>query len=183
MPQGIAPTAPIHFNRHIHVAPEPGVPARIRLSTRLHRARLDEQIACGAGVEGDERLALRAEQLTSRDERDRVARGLERTLEAADHAAEARRARGARVLSLRVPLCVPEIRDCAADFDALLARLRDEDAIDARGVAMTKRLLSNGASPLYYRRSPFTLRHAVRSARLGLEPVAAPVEVEVPVAA
>ncbi len=183
MPQGIAPVAPIHFNRHVQVAPEPSVPARVRLGIWLRRAGLDEQIARGAGVEGDGRLALRAEQLTSRDERDRVARGLERMLEAADHAAEARSARGAPVFSVRIPLRVSEIRDCAADFDALLARLRDEDAIDARGVAMTTRLMSNGASPLYYRRSPFTLRHAVRSARLGLEPVAAPVEVAAPLAA
>ncbi len=182
MPQGITPTAPFHFNRHIYVAPEPSVPGRLRLSTWLHRAALDEQIASGVDVEGDERLALRAAQLTSVGERKRVARSLERTLEIAGHPAEAVGGRTAPALSSRVPLRVREIRECAADFDALVARLRDGETVDAQGVAMTKRLLGNGASPLYYRRSPVTLRHAVRSARLALEPVSAPAEAEVDVA-
>jgi hypothetical protein len=72
---------------------------------------------------------------------------------------------------------VEEIRACAGDLDALIARLRDQDTVDAQGVAMTERLLANGASPLYYRGSTLTLRHAVRSARLALEPVSAPAEV------
>jgi hypothetical protein len=177
MPQGITATAPFRFNRHVYEAPEPRVSGRLRLSTRLHRATLDEQIARGADVEGDERLALRAGQLASVGERNRLARSLERALEIARHPAEAVGNRTARGLSSRVPLRVEEIRDCAGDLDALVARLRDEGAVDAQGVAMTTRLLSNGASPLYYRSSPLTLRHAVRSARLALEPVSAPAEV------
>ena len=75
--------------------------------------------------------------------------------------------------SSRVPLRRDEIGACADDFVALARRLRDGNAIDAQGVVMTKRLLSDGASPLYYRRSPVSLRYAVRSARLALEPVSA----------
>ena len=184
MPQGIVPTAPLHFNRHVYVDREPSVSGRLRLDTWLHRAALDEQIARGVDVdaEDDERLALRAGQLTSAGERKRLARSLERTLEIAGHPAEAVGSRTAPALSSRVPLNVREIHECAADFDALVARLRDGEAVDAQGVAMTSRLLNNGASPLYYRRSPLSLRHAVRSARLALEPVSAPVEAEVDVA-
>jgi hypothetical protein len=177
MPQGITATAPFSFNRHAYEAHEPSVSGRLRLSTRLHRAALDEQIARGVDLEGDERLALRAGQLASVGERNRLARSLERTLEIARHPAEAVGTRTARGLSSRVPLRVEEIRNCAGDLDALVARLRDEGAVDAQGVAMTERLLANGASPLYYRGSPLTLRHAVRSARLALEPVSAPAEV------
>ena len=177
MPQGITATAPFRFNRHVYETPDPSASGRLRLSTRLHRAALDEQIARGVDVEGDERLALRAGQLASVGERNKLARSLERTLEIARHPAEAVGTRTARGLSTRVPLHVEEIRDCAGDLDALVARLRAEGAVDAQGVAMTTRLLSNGASPLYYRSSPLTLRHAVRSARLALEPVSAPAEV------
>lgn len=154
-----------------------------RERTWLHRGTLDEQIARGGESASDQRLTLRAGQLTSRRERDRLARALERTLELAGHAAEAKMTRMAPVLSTRVPLRVGEIWGCADDFDGLVARLRGDEPIDAQGVAMLRRLLNDGASPLYYRRSPVTLRHAVRSARLALEPVSAPAPVEVPIAA
>lgn len=180
MPQGIAPT-PLYYNRFAYIDSQRSGSNGLRLSTWLHRSALDEQIARGVDTESDERLALRASQLLSRGERDRLARGVERTLELAGHAAEAQSTRTGAVLSSRVPLRVAEIRDCADDINALMARLRGEEPIDAQGVAMTKRLLTGGASPLYYRRSPVTLRHALRSARLALEPVSTPVEVEVEV--
>ncbi len=181
MPQGIAPTPP-YFNRFSYQDRESSVSNRLRLSTWLHRSALDEQIARGVDPESDERLELRAEQLVSREERDRLARAVERTLEIAGHAAEAHSTRTGAVVSSRVPLRVAGVRDCAEDLNALVSRLRGEELIDAQGVAMTRRLLTSAAGPLYYRRSPVTLRHAVRSARLALEPVSTPVEVEVELA-
>lgn len=85
----------------------------------------------------------------SRADRDRLARSLERTLEIASQPAEAVRARTAPVVSARVPLRVREVRASADDIEALVRRLRDGDAIDAQGVAMTRRLLNGGASPLF----------------------------------
>ena len=155
--------------------------ARVRLSTRLHRGALDELIARGVGTADDERLALRAAQLGSRTQRDRLATTVEHTLELAHRPAEALRESMIRRLSPRVPLRVGEIRDCADDIQALARRLRDGDPIDVQGVALTLRLLTDGASPLYWRHSPVTLRYAVRSARLALEPLSP--QVDTPLAA
>lgn len=177
MPQGIVPMSFLKLDPDVDVVPQPRGSAWVRLSTRLHRGALDEKIARGAEPAGDKRLTLRAEQLASRTQRDRLATALERTLQLATHPADTPSASAARVFSVRVPLRVREIRDCADDIKAVARRLRDGNRIDAQGAALTKRLLTDGASPLYYRHSPATLRHAVRSARLALEPVSAPVEV------
>lgn len=181
MPQGIAPVSFLEPDPVVNAAPQPRGSLRVRLSTRLHRGALDDQIARGAETAGDERLRLRAAQLASRTHRDRLATGLERTIQAATRPADSPSASTARRLTLRVPLRAGEIRDCADDIEALTRRLRDGNPIDAQGVALTQRLLTDGASPLYYRDSPTTLRHAIRSARLALEPVTR--QVETPLAA
>jgi hypothetical protein len=183
MPQGIVPISLLEPQSR--TVARPSGSQWLRLNTRLRRGALDDQIARGVDTAGDERLALRAAQLSSREERDRLARALEVTLELAAAPAEAVRSRTAPVLSARVPLRSRELREGASDVEALVARLRDAEPIDPQGAAMTKRLLVDGASPFYYRRSPVTLQHAVRSARLALEPVPAAVEVdiEVPLAA
>jgi hypothetical protein len=177
MPQGLVPVSFLKPGPDVNVVPQPRGSARVRLGTRLHRGALDEKIARGAETAGDERLTLRAEQLASRTQRDRLATALEHTLQMATHPADSPSASAARRFSVRVPLRVREIRDCAEDIEALARRLRDGNPIDAQGAALTKRLLTDGASPLYYRHSPATLRHAVRSARLALEPVSTPVDV------
>jgi hypothetical protein len=177
MPQGLVPVSFLKPDSDLNVVPQPRGSARVRLSTRLHRGALDEKIARGAETAGDERLTLRAEQLASRTQRDRLATALEHTLQMATHPADSPSASAARRFSVRVPLRVREIRGCAEDIEALARRLRDGNPIDAQGAALTKRLLTDGASPLYYRHSPATLRHAVRSARLALEPVSTPVDV------
>jgi hypothetical protein len=177
MPQGLVPVSFLKPDSDVNVVPQPRGSARVRLSTRLHRGALDEKIARGAETAGDERLTLRAEQLASRTQRDRLATALEHTLQMATHPADSPSASAARRFSVRVPLRVREIRDCAEDIEALARRLRDGNPIDAQGAVLTKRLLTDGASPLYYRHSPATLRHAVRSARLALDPVSTPVDV------
>ena len=68
------------------------------------------------------------------------------------------------------PLRRAEVRACAGDLVALVARLRDGRPVDVQGVAMTSRLLSDGASPLYTAQGQ-SLRHALRAARLALDPV------------
>jgi hypothetical protein len=153
------------------VGPPPRGSVRLRLSTRLNRRALDDKIARGVSTAGDERLTLRAAQLASRTERDRLATALEHTLQVATRPTDSLSASAARRLSPRVPLRVREVRDCAEDIEALARRLRDGDPIDAQGVALTLRLLTDGASPMYWRHSAATLRYAVRSARLALEPI------------
>jgi hypothetical protein len=61
------------------------------------------------------------------------------------------------------------VRDCADDLLALVLRLRDDQPIAIQGAAMTARLLSDGASPLY-RTGGQDLQHALQAARLALDP-------------
>jgi hypothetical protein len=183
MPPGIAPFPPFEFGPTAATTRRGSESARLRLSTRLRRGALDERLARGADAGDDERLTLRAAQLASRAHRDELALALEHTLETAEDPAEAQRTTAVPRMGVRVPLRAHEIRDCAPELEALIVRLRDGKPIDARGAAMTRRLLVDGASPLFYRGSGVTLRHAVRSARLALEPVSTEVEVEVPLAA
>jgi hypothetical protein len=183
MPPGIAPFPPFDFGPTFATTRRGSESARLRLSTWLRRGALDERLARGADAGEDERLTLRAAQLASRVHRDELALALEHTLATAEDPAEAQRTTAVPTMGVRVPLRVREIRDCAPELGALIARLRDGKPIDARGAAMTRRLLVDGASPLYYRGSGVTLRHAVRSARLALEPVSTEVEVEIPLAA
>jgi hypothetical protein len=183
MPQGIAPVPPFDFAPTAATTRRGSESARLRLRTWLHRGALDERLARGADAGDDERLRLRATQLASREQREELALAVEHTLETAKDPVESRRTSAVPTMGVRVPLRVREIRDGAPELAALIARLRDAEPIDPQGAAMTKRLLVDGASPFYYGRSPVTLQHAVRSARLALEPVPVAVEVEVPLAA
>jgi hypothetical protein len=60
------------------------------------------------------------------------------------------------------------IRASADDLLALVRRLRDERPIDARGAAMTARLVSDAGSPLH-RLGDQDLRHEIRAARVALD--------------
>jgi hypothetical protein len=133
-----------------------------RASLWLHRVELDEQLAAGAQPSADSLLRDRAEQLGARGERAKLARGLAEALR------EARRPKP--ISGTRLPLRRGEIRNCDEDIIALIRRLEDDGAIDVQGAAMVSLLLSDGASPLY-RAGDRSLRFAIRSARLALDPV------------
>jgi hypothetical protein len=144
-------------------------PARRSLGRRLslwwHRIELDEALAAGRQPSAGTLLHDRAEQLSSLSGRAKLVRALEETLH------EARKA--APFHGARLPLRRREIRNCDEDIIALVRRLDDESQIDAQGAAMVSLLLSDGASPLY-RAGDRSLRFAIRSARLALDPVERP---------
>ena len=136
-----------------------------RASLWWHRVELDEQLAAGAQPSPGSLLHDRAHQLGSRAERARLARAFDKTL------AEARTPppnHGARL-----PLRRREIRDCDEDIIALVRRLGDERLIDVQGAAMAELLISDGAGPLY-RAGDRSLRFAIRSTRLALDPIEQP---------
>ena len=144
------------------------VPKRLSLGlwlrVRVNRLPLDDRLAHGAGPTSSDALALRADQLMR--ERLELAGMIERALESARRPAPA--------FSAQAPLRREEIRDCADDLLALAHRLREAVPTDVRGVALASCLLTDGASPLYLERAG-SLRYAVRSARLALDPVGVPV--------
>jgi hypothetical protein len=137
-----------------------------RVSLWLRRVELDEQLAAGVQPSAGSLLHARAQQLGSPTARARIARAFEKTL------TEARKP--APVQGARLPLRRREIRNCDEDIIALVRRLDDESPIDVQGAAMAELLITDGASPLY-RTGDRSLRFAIRSARLALDPVEQPV--------
>jgi len=65
---------------------------------------------------------------------------------------------------LRVPICADRVISCSTDFEALISRLLAADPASARGVALTRALLSDGSGPLYQRASTEDLHVAVHTA-------------------
>ena len=78
-------------------------------------------------------------------------------------------------LARRVPLCRDRIRAADASVRKMIAALLVPGPVPARGVATVSLLLSDGAGPLYNRRSPTDLEEAVHEALLRLDPVSSPV--------
>jgi hypothetical protein len=133
----------------------------LKMRTWWRRDELDEQLVGGADPSADPHLARRAGQLRARSTRIQLADTLEVAL---------RETRKAWSMSARLPLRRVAVRECADDLIALARRLRDDGPIDVQGAAMVSRLVFDGTSPLY-RDGVISLRYAVRSARLALDPI------------
>jgi hypothetical protein len=140
----------------------PGMPNIISLRLRAWwlRDELDERLAHSADPMSDPLLGRRAAQLCSRSTRAELAGTLERALYDA---------RSTWSLSARLPLRRRALRECADEVLAVARRLRDAKPIDVAGAAMVARLVFDGTSPLY-RDGAVSLRFALRSARLALDP-------------
>ena len=141
----------------------PGMPNTVVLKIRTwwRRDELDERLVHGADPGADPLVARRAAQLRSPSTRIQLADTLENAL------VEARKSWS---ISARLPLRRAEVRACADDVLTVAGRLRDNQPIDVAGAAMVSRLVFDGTGPLY-RNGPTTLRYALRSARLALDPI------------
>jgi hypothetical protein len=110
-----------------------------RLSLHQERARADRLIL--AGRRTDE-LGWRLAELTSAHERRQLARSLHGLVRLLDP----------RYLPGASPVNRPAARPLAPRIEALAARIGDlERPVDARGVLLVDRLLTDGAGPLYAR--------------------------------
>jgi hypothetical protein len=112
----------------------------LRLGTWLRRSRLDDAIARGRDGPADPALVLRRAQLAGPQARSRLSRRLEDVLAAPP----ARRAASSAVPVNRdaVEIAKPVMRE-------LILRLRSPDPVEARGVALGWRLLTDPLSPIY----------------------------------
>jgi hypothetical protein len=134
-------------------------PSRLwaRMRTRWQRNQLDDELAAGADPDASAELSERASQLRSEPVRARLANTLvdplvaDRARELPTVGARPRRTALKRNLDELVPL---------------IERLSDGRPIEARGAAMTARLVSDTQGPLYRKGD---LRHALRSARIALD--------------
>jgi len=131
-----------------------------RLRVRLHRRVLDREIASGAPAETDPARALRAIQLTGTSERTRVAAALRNILEAADE-------RHADPAS-RVKLNHADVLAARHAIVALIEVLRSDQAVTARGVALSRLLTEERTSPMLLETSQRTVRQAVSEALVAL---------------
>jgi hypothetical protein len=114
---------------------------RARWTARARAAQTDAALAVGARATAGSALALRAARLTSRKERDALARTLTRALrDAHDSTAW---------VTLRVPLNRYNVVAAEAAIEEVVVRLSGPDPVEARGVARLNRVLADGHGPFY----------------------------------
>jgi hypothetical protein len=118
--------------------------------------RLDRALAAGTDPSTSVLLARRASQLTTRRNRVRFARALEA------HLAEARNP--TMRASAAIPVRREDVLYASPDLRRLVNTLREGGEVGAQGMAHTRRLLIDGASPLYARSPRGTLAQAFGAA-------------------
>jgi hypothetical protein len=128
----------------------------LRTRVRLRRLSLDLRLAEGEDPAESRALALRAGQLVSTDYRDELAAQVEAIVDAAEHPPR---------LSAAVPLCHHAILPIRQLLLTLGAELRDREMVRAQGVALSRKLLVDGGSPLYVPREEGALEQAIEEAR------------------
>jgi hypothetical protein len=132
-----------------------------RIRARLQAPALDRALVRGADPESGVALTLHARRLIAPDTRRQLAHSL-RTAASLSETPIRRgvpvRAYGPHVFLARRHVC------------ALADRLEQPDAVDLRGVALVRLLLTDGGGPLHHNRGADTLIAAAREALAALEP-------------
>jgi hypothetical protein len=108
----------------------------------VHRGRLDRLIAEGRDPTTDPQLSLRAAQLSRPALRATLARSLLNAVRSIDNRAIS------RFPSPHIPVDAASVRACSPELRDL-ARALTDIAAGPRGAAITKILITDGASPLY----------------------------------
>ena len=126
--------------------PEPSarIPWSARLSARVFASRYDRQIEDCVQVMPGTALAAHTTRLTSRREREELARALRAALQAG------KEPRGGS-LSFRLPLQHAGIATAEDIVNEVTLRLHAPLPVRARGIARLRLLLSDGTGPLYNR--------------------------------
>jgi hypothetical protein len=118
---------------------------------------LDQRLAEGEDPAESRALALRAGQLVSTDYRDELAAQVEAIVDAAENPP--------RPLSSAVPLCRQAILPIRQLLLTLAAELREPKMVRAHGVALSRKLLVDGGSPVYGPCEEGALEQAIEEAR------------------
>jgi hypothetical protein len=124
---------------------------------------LDRALARGEDPEATPEFRLRTEQLLAPEARARVANSLEHALHMAE--TEPGAALGPDIAAVRA-----RVRESTSALLQLAERL-GEEPVDVQGVALAYLLTTDGTSPLYNARGPYSLEHVARGALHALEPV------------
>lgn len=137
--------------------PSRGVLLRIR--ARLLSPRLDAALAHDEEQPDDALLAARSRQLVACRERERLACSVQRL-----HADRSRRAG----FSTAIPVDATALRIATPALAQLAQALRHRATVAPRGVALTRLLLTDPASPLYRPQRDAAVYEAAREALLAL---------------
>ncbi|MGV0850250.1 hypothetical protein [Mycolicibacterium phlei] len=112
-----------------------------RVVARLTANKLDRHIAVGVPAPAGSTLAVHCARLTSRREREAIARALRGVL----HDATA----PGPLMSSRIPLHVPNITAAADLIDRIALHLHSPRPVSPRGMARLRLILADGSGPLY----------------------------------
>jgi len=148
-----APHQPVQQEGRPSALPVDSIGLRLSLRARLRRRDLDREIAAGASPAGNPLRELRARQLATRAERHTVAASFVNILDAA--------AECDTDPASRVTLDHSAVLAARSEIGWLIERLRDDGAVDARGVALARLLADDPAGPLVRPRLGQTLQQTI----------------------
>jgi hypothetical protein len=126
-----------------------------RLRERATPHAVDRDLA--AGRPAGAAMRIRARRLEGPAHRAALARSLRELVRSADA--------GRQRIGSRPPIASREIRQAAMSLLALASELEADEPVDARGVALTQLLVTDGCGPLYVSSGTATLEGAVNRAR------------------
>ncbi len=135
---------------------------RDRLAARLRGTSLDRQLAAGSSPDASVPLALRARFLERGSTRMSLARRLAEVLTDAG--------REHVFVTTRMPVCRRKVLLARPQLEALGRRLLAPGPVAPEGVALARRLLHDGAGPVYARPDADDLAVAAEAACQALEP-------------
>jgi hypothetical protein len=127
-----------------------------RFRVRWSAPNLDAQLAAGAAPEGERGRAVRASLLVDPAARSELADCWQAVLD--------RSMADSRWTDPRMPLLRARLAAANTEIRQLIGALRASAPVSARGVAIARQLLTDGAGPLYNARSALDLGATVRAA-------------------
>lgn len=116
-------------------------PLLARIVARLRADKFDKMLAVGVPARQGSALAVHAERLTTSQEREAIARSLRREFESAR--------RATAVASSCIPVQRADVLAAEDLIEALTLRLHSPQPVQARGMARLRKILSDGAGPMY----------------------------------
>jgi hypothetical protein len=115
--------------------------AMAHLRARVCARQLDRELAQGISPDSRAVLSMRAHDLIGLRTRSMLAQSIRRLLDDAAHPVGP--------MHFTVPICRSKVWRCRDALEEVANRLAGGEPLDARGVALVRLLLSDGAGPLY----------------------------------
>ena len=135
---------------------------RVRLVARLRASHLDAALVSGASLDSSAPLSLHAHGLISAKNRHKLSEEVREIVRKADQPRS--------VFDPTVPICRRKVLAVRELFEELADRLQDRDPVAPHGVANVRRLVREGAGPLYERPSEDDLQDFLEEAIGALQP-------------